>query len=445
VVGLTTGCSDSDSSDPSRPVVFVHGGSGTALQFESQAQRFMINGYPLSYLAVYEHSTASGGPTPADQIDGLDAVIDAVLARTGHKQVYLLAHSRGTIVSTLYLRSSVARAAKVAHYVAFDGNGVGATATTPLGSAVVPTLCLWGDLAQYVAGDPTKSIEGATYIIDSSQTHIEMATSAISFARLFKFINEREPATTEITPESGTNVTIQGRVVYFPENVGAPGTLKIYEVNADTGFRNGTEPAFTKDVGADGEWGPYNIKKGSAYEFAFEHQAGGKHFFYREPINRSDYFIRLLTSRPGSGIGFLLTKSDNHTDILVSRDKEIWGDQGTGSDVLLVDGYNVAIPPAAARSHRLSGLFLMDWGPSKTTFPTTPDQVTDLSTPIAILHSQTFMSGLDLYMPGAVIPDRTIMCWLIPRGGGGKTQVVNVPNWASSQTRITVNFRDFAQ
>ena len=125
----------------------------------------MINGYPLSYLASYDHSTATGGPAPADQIDALDALIDAVLARTGRTQVDLMGHSRGTIVSTLYLRSFAARAAKVAHYIAFDGNGVGVVATTPLGSAVVPTLCLWGDMAQYEAGNPLKSIEGAEYII----------------------------------------------------------------------------------------------------------------------------------------------------------------------------------------------------------------------------------------------------------------------------------------
>ena len=444
--GTTPGDASTGPWAPERPIVFVHGGSGSAHQFESNAQRFMINGYPLEYLAVYEHATGTEAPQPADQLDGLDAVIDAVLAKTGKTQVDLLGHSRGTIVSTLYLRSSEARAAKVAHYVAFDGTGDVPDTTSSLGAAVVPTLCLWGDMAQYVEGDPTKSIEGAEHIMDTTQTHIEMCTSAASFARLFKFITGKDPETTEITPESGTEVTIQGRAVYFPQNEVAPGTLEIYEVDSSTGFRIGTAPVYTTTTtGTDGSWGPYVVKRGGTYEFAFQHEAGEKHYFYREAFNRSDYFVRLLTSKPGSGIGFLLTKSDNHTDILISRDKEFWGDQETQNDVLIVDGQSVAIPPAAARAHRLSGLFLMDWGADKTVFPTTPDQATDLSTPIKILHDQIFLSGLDLYMPGAATPDRTIECSLTPRGGGGKKQIVNVPNWASTQARITVNFRDFAQ
>ena len=87
------------------PVVFVHGGSGSASQFESQAQRFMINGYPLHILAAYEHSTAAGGPAPENQIDGLDEIIEAVLALTGETQVNLIAHSRGAGVCTYYLES----------------------------------------------------------------------------------------------------------------------------------------------------------------------------------------------------------------------------------------------------------------------------------------------------------------------------------------------------
>ncbi|MBN1472589.1 MAG: hypothetical protein JW925_12475 [Syntrophaceae bacterium] len=434
--GFLIGCSnDSDTTTPKRPVVFVHGFSGSASQFESQAQRFIINGYPAANLAAYEHNTGTGAPSPDNQIDGLDEVIDTVLAQTGQKNVDLICHSRGTRVCSSYLNSSAGRAAKVAHYVAVDAGG-----GLPTGG--VPTLALWGDLSVYEEGNPARSITGATHIMDTTQAHIELATSAASFARMYKFFNDADASRSDIVSESGANVTIAGRALYFPENVGAPGTLKIYELNRNTGFRISDTPSFSQTIVDDGKWGSFSIKKDVAYEFAFEHSGGGKHHFYREPFTRSNYFARLLTSRPGSGLGVILTKSDNHTDILVSRDKEIWGDQGVNNDILIIDGINAATTQVAYRAKRLSGLFLLDWGADKGSILTTPDQVTDLSTPISIFHSQAFMSGLDLYMPAALTPNRTIACWLIPRSGNGKTQWVNVPNWASSDIRVTVNFRD---
>lgn len=444
LVVFTNGCGGSDASAPSRtPVVFVHGGSGSASQFESQAQRFIINGYPLSYLAAYEHTTATGGPTPQNQIDGLDVVIDAVLARTGQTKVDLIAHSRGAGVCTYYLESSAARAAKVAHYVAVDSQtGLDTIATLgltrPPGN--VSMLALWGE------GDQTRTVAGATNVYIPTQAHIESATSAASFAEFFKFFNNNEqPATTEILPESGTNVTIQGKVLYFPENTGALGTLNIYEVNANTGFRVSETPVATKTIGTDGEWGPYSVKKDVTYDFAFQHNNGENHFFYREPFTRSNYFVRLNASDPVTGIGRYMTKTANHVDILISRDREMWGDQGAESDILYVDGSSVVTSVAAPRSKRLSGLFLMDWGAIKSgagSYPTTPDQVTDLSTPIGLFHAQGFLSGLDLYMPAATPPNRTISCWMIQRGGS-KAQLINVPNWASNQARMSVVFKDY--
>ncbi|MDA8139736.1 MAG: alpha/beta fold hydrolase [Desulfobacteraceae bacterium] len=104
-----------------RPVVFVHGGAGSASQFESQAQRFLANDYPLSYLGVYEYNTRLN---PDDQVAadnaGINAVIDQLLATNNADKVDLIGHSMGTRVSQLFLNTP-ANAAKVAHYVNIDG------------------------------------------------------------------------------------------------------------------------------------------------------------------------------------------------------------------------------------------------------------------------------------------------------------------------------------
>ncbi len=161
-----------------------------------------------------------------------------------------------------------------------------------------------------------------------------------------------------------------------------------------------------------------------------------------------NYFVRLNTSDPSdpTALGNLMAKSANHTDILISRDKEMWGNQGADNDSLTVGGTEIMTPVAASRTKHLSGLFLMDWGPDNAEplgATNEPDQVTDLTTAIATFNALPFMSGLDLYMPAS--PAGVISLVLSPRGGDGATQVVNVPNLPSNEIRISVHFRDFVQ
>ena len=122
------------------PVIFVHGGSGSAQQFESDAMRFTSNGFPQGRLFAYEYDTSGSSNDAA--IANLDGFIASVKAATGAAQVDVLAHSRGTTVMHTYLGSSPERAASVRRYVNFDGR----TAASPPGG--VPTLAIWGE------GDP---------------------------------------------------------------------------------------------------------------------------------------------------------------------------------------------------------------------------------------------------------------------------------------------------
>ncbi len=111
-----------DFAKPSKliPIIFVHGGSGSGAQFESQAMRFESNGYPASHIAVLEYDSSAIGTILPDVLARLDALIAETLANTGATQVDLMGHSLGTFVSQTYL-STPARAAKVAHYVNMDG------------------------------------------------------------------------------------------------------------------------------------------------------------------------------------------------------------------------------------------------------------------------------------------------------------------------------------
>jgi pimeloyl-ACP methyl ester carboxylesterase len=405
-----------------RPLIFVHGGGGSAAQFESQAMRFSSNGYPDDRLAVHEYDSTFGLNTIDQVWAGLDALIADKLAATGADRVDLAGHSLGTTVLQGYLASSPERAARVAHYVNIDGR---TAAALPGG---VPTLAVWGE------GNPARAIVGAENYYAPDQSHVQVATSPETFAQMYRFLTGTPPATTDIVPEKPGRVRISGEANLFPSNAGAAGTtLEIWRVKASTGERRGDHPRPTFTVASDGSWGPFAAVGGQPYELVLTRGDGSGHHFYLAPFVRSDQFVRLLTSEPGTGIDLVRDQSDHHTSITVTRYKEWWGDQGALSDVLEVAGTNLATPVLAPRVKRVNAMFAFDDG---------VDGVTNLAAPIPELFALPFISGADLVIPATTPPDATVPIRMVSRTGGGAAQVINIRNWASATDHVTVQFPD---
>jgi hypothetical protein len=403
------------------PMVFVHGGSGSGGQFESQKLRFTENGYPDSYVRVFEYDSSFSVETPADVQARLDTFINQVKQQTGRSQVDLLGHSLGTVVSQTYLNSSPAHAANVAHYVNIDG----AQAASPPGG--VPTLAIWAG-----TGTPGRSIGGATNVTVPNQTHVQSATSPESFAEMFKFFTGRTPKTTDIVPEHG-KITISGRAVLFPQNVGVPAgtSLTIWRVKNSNGRRIG-HPVATTALASDGSWGPVRVRSGKRYEFVLEQQGQFHHFFY-EPFRRSDHLIRLLTNVPGTSFDLILSRSPNHVDLIMVRYKEFWGDQGSQNDVLTVNGTNVINAATSPISHRTNAMFAFDQG---------SDGVSNVNSPIPVFFGIPFVSAVDLFIPAASPPTGTVRVALTSRGSG-PARVVSFPNYPSSNNTVSVQLNDF--
>ncbi|MGH2993377.1 MAG: esterase/lipase family protein [Solirubrobacterales bacterium] len=162
--------------DPDKvtPVIFVHGGSGSGAQFESQQMRLTSNGFPQRYIYVLEYDTLTSLDATIDEVHAsLDALIERVKAETGKSQVDVLGHSRGTTVMHEYL-ASPARAANVRRYVNIDGR----TSDTPPGG--VETLAIWAGLRTLDPGDDeVREIGGAQNKTIPNQTHVLVATSVL--------------------------------------------------------------------------------------------------------------------------------------------------------------------------------------------------------------------------------------------------------------------------
>jgi pimeloyl-ACP methyl ester carboxylesterase len=437
---------------PRLPIVFVHGNSGSVAQFETQFQRFASNGYPQELMFAYEYDTS--GPDNTRAIAELEPFVDDVLARTGAAQVLLAAHSRGTTVSHAYL-ADPAHAAEVAKYVNLDGRS---SATPPGG---VPTLAVWGEWQS--PPNPVRGvvgvIGGATNVYNRQFGHTETSTSAKTFADIYRFWFGEDPATTDVVPEPPGRVEVAGRAVLFPQNVGYAGTtLDVWEVDPATGQRSKSRPEASYAIDQTGAFGPLRVHGQKTYEFVLTREDGSVHHFYQQPFASDDHFLRLNTGRPGAGLEAFTKHDDRHVNLTFVRGRELWGDQ-PDSDVLTVDllgdgtpALNVLTPGVAPRTGpggpngntgEVNALFLTDVGARTATGYADPDQLTDLDKgQLFPFNNLTFLAAADVFVPADQSAAATVRLTMLPRGGGAP-DVVNVPNWPSTDHRITITFRDY--
>jgi pimeloyl-ACP methyl ester carboxylesterase len=407
--------SDGDAAripdDVALPIVFVHGFAGSAQQYETQAMRFTANGYPQERILAFEHDGA--GLDIDGFVAGLDEFVDAALEQFDATQVYLVGHSRGTMVSSRFL-TDPARVAKVAKYVALDG-------------------------APCVDVVPCVALTKATY---PGQAHVEVATSAESFSDQFEFLVGRAPEVVDPPPVDGT-VEISGRAVNFPANTGrADAHLDIWAVDPDTGQRTDPEPYASFDLGPDGGFGPVGLQSGAHYEYVLSApDTEVQHHLYLQPYVRDSRLVRLLSSEPDGPTRANTNTSAEHSALIVMRMREwyaldrddIDGDQRDALTVGVVGKTDpVDVLPDFVGNATI-GLHLHDDA-------ATPGVTTRTALPY--FADQPFQSGIDVFLPASADGSGTIRVVNVPRGDAERTQTLNVGNWPSSGHSVSVVFTD---
>ncbi|MET0150789.1 MAG: alpha/beta fold hydrolase [Acidimicrobiales bacterium] len=397
--------------DVALPIVFVHGFAGSAQQYESQAMRFVANGYPQDRIVAYDHDGA--GTDIGGYADGLAEVVDEALEASGAEQVYLVGHSRGTFVAGTYL-ADPARAVNVAKYVALDG------APCP---HMVPCLA------------PTQES-------NPGQSHVEVATSPESFAAQYEFLVGEAPAVVDLVPQRDP-VVLSGRAVNFPANTGRAGvTLDVWAVDPDTGARVGDEPHSSFAIGEDGAFGPFVAESGGHYEWLLSSEDSPvQHHLYLQPYVRSSELVRLLSSSPDGDTRANTNTGDDHSAVIAIRmrewyaadDADLPGDQADGLEIRAGDEAPVNVLTDFVGNDAI-GLHLHD-------DVATPGETTLAALPY--FSTQPFQSGVDVFLPAADPTDSTITVRNIPRGDTDRPQTLNAPNWPSSTHSISVVFTDY--
>lgn len=422
------------AGEPLLPIVFVHGGAGSAAQYEVQAMRFASNDYPNLVTGIDRTSSTSSTLNPM-----LDAFFDQVMAETGASQIYVVAHSLGTSLMVNYLNSSPERSARVAKYINIDGAKGPNCPGNP-----APVNCL--NISQSGSLGP-KNVNFPQF------QHTQCVTAAESFVEQYKFLTGKEPKTTLVLPEPPGQVDIGGRVILFPANTVPEGVaLQLWEVDGDTGARIAAVPKEVMEIGADGKFGPINVNGMKHYEFAlYRPESGLTVHYYFQPFIRDDLLIRLLVTPADSPILTHTPRGPDHTAVVILRYFDYLTGAASENDTLWVttkspawdnDPVNptpptlniLSQPNIAPRTYKL-GIHAHD---------ANSDKVSTLAL-IPWFATQAFQTGVDIWMPATEPPDGTITFMNEPGKFPTFPQTINIPNWASAGHRVLVMFNNYFQ
>lgn len=450
------------ADEPALPVVFVHGFSGSAQQYETQALRWASNDYPKPVTGI---DRLFIGFT----LDQLDAFIDDVLAQTGDTQVYAIGHSAGTAVMTAYLNSSPDRVARVAKYIGIDGasNATCPGGVDPNGDPNVPCMGVWG------RGSTTRMVGPDHNVYLSEQGHTQSVTSPESFAAQYEFLTGEPPETTLILPEPPHDVEIAGRALNFPNNTGIDGaTLELWEVNPLTGERARSSPEEVETLDASGGFGPWPVHPLKRYEINVIRQSDEgpryQHFYY-EPWIRSDYLVRLNISPLGSALSNTIRDNPGpNSGASIVRQKEWWGSNDV--DASNVDVLDVKTTVPLAPTTFVGRLFCLLFGEHLPALCAVED-IGDIATPgtapyaastiamiafdvgadgvsdtSALVNLGPFLSGIDAYMPAPDADPNGVVTFHLDARREPRDQVIFTPNWPMSGNHfMTVTFREWTQ
>jgi triacylglycerol lipase len=346
---LLSACASTPPAGPT-PIVFVHGNGDSAALWTTTVWRFESNGWPRERLFAIDHALPAardddgvaqeGRSSTAEHAQFIAAAVDAVIARTGARQVALVGNSRGANGIRNYIQN-FGGAAKVSHVVLGGGvnHGVYADAARnpgsefngagpfmqglnapkgPNGDEVTPGplwLTLRSDNNDKFAqpdgvwlgraGTPTNvgfdapALKGAENIVLPRRDHREVSYHPEAFAHTYRFIAGVPARSVEIMGEAQS--VLDGRV----SGIGPGGVnnlpltgarVEVYAVNPQSGERMG--PArHEKNIGADGRWGPFAADPAAHHEFVIIAPGYANLHIYRSPFPRSSNSVHLRAER----------------------------------------------------------------------------------------------------------------------------------------------------
>ena len=231
----------------------------------------------------------------------------------------------------------------------------GRTAATPPGG--VPTLAIWAG-----RGTAGREITGAENVTIPNQTHVQVATSAESFAPMYRFFTGHRPRAGHRA--GAPDHPLRARPALPPEHrCRRPHARGLGGLRPDRPAQAAPPVARARHrrrrfVGTRAR----DPCSGAHYEFALS-QGGSEH---PPPLLRA-----VRAQQPPGAAAHLRAQrrrqppdraEPGHSAFTIVRYKELWGDQGAENDELSVNGTNVINAATAPITKRVIGMFAFDAG-----------------------------------------------------------------------------------
>lgn len=136
------------------PILFVHGWSGSASNWNTMIGRFEKDGYAKSQLRAYSYNTSQSNKTTAETI--VKSEVEKLKKETGASKVDIVAHSMGSLNSRWYIKFVKEGEANVDDWVSLGGPNHGTdTANFCFSTACVEMRIGSTFLSELNAGDET--------------------------------------------------------------------------------------------------------------------------------------------------------------------------------------------------------------------------------------------------------------------------------------------------
>ena len=191
------------------PILFVHGWSGSASNWNTMIGRFEKDGYPSSYLSAYTYNSNTSNKTLAET--EVKSHVESLLASTGATKVDIIAHSMGSLNSRWYVKFVSGGQEKVDDWVSLGGPNHGTSAA----NACFSTSCVemrigskflgelnagdetpgtvnygtwWSPCDEFINPDESVILSGATNTKTACITHLALISDETVYKEVREFV-----------------------------------------------------------------------------------------------------------------------------------------------------------------------------------------------------------------------------------------------------------------
>jgi len=191
------------------PILFVHGWSRTASDWNTMKANFEKDGWPKKYLSAYSYNTSTSNKTTAETT--VKSEVEKLKKETGASKVDIIAHSMGSLNTRWYIKFVAGGEANVDDWVSLGGPNHG----TEFANLCFSTACIemrvgskflgelnagdetpgtvnygtwWSPCDEIINPDSSVPLSGATNTETACITHQALTTNATVYSQVREFV-----------------------------------------------------------------------------------------------------------------------------------------------------------------------------------------------------------------------------------------------------------------